>query len=116
MATRSGLARPGAPAAESDRGANGRDHDHQRRRGDGTLAAESPPLLFPPRFALVDHPRGRSWYGWRMAPIDTDKLAERLERAYPELATIRDAAGDAPVYIVGGAVRDLLLGCNRTDL
>lgn len=51
-----------------------------------------------------------------MAPIDTDKLAERLERAYPELATVRDAAGDAPVYIVGGAVRDLLLGRNRADL
>jgi tRNA nucleotidyltransferase (CCA-adding enzyme) len=44
-----------------------------------------------------------------------ENLAEALEGAYPELAAIRDAAGD-PVYVVGGAVRDLLLGRGRADL
>ncbi|MCW2989215.1 MAG: hypothetical protein JWM24_2153 [Solirubrobacterales bacterium] len=44
-----------------------------------------------------------------------ENLAEALESAYPELAAIRDAAAD-PVYVVGGAVRDLLLGRGRADL
>ncbi len=44
-----------------------------------------------------------------------ENLAQALESAYPELATIRDAATD-PVYVVGGAVRDLLLGLGRADL
>jgi tRNA nucleotidyltransferase (CCA-adding enzyme) len=47
------------------------------------------------------------------APIDD--LAGRLENAYPELAAVRVAA-TAPVYLVGGAVRDLLLGRGRADL
>jgi tRNA nucleotidyltransferase (CCA-adding enzyme) len=44
-----------------------------------------------------------------------ENLAEALESAYPELATARDAGGE-PVYLVGGAVRDLLLGRGRADL
>lgn len=44
-----------------------------------------------------------------------ENLAEALQGAYPELAAIRDAASE-PVYVVGGAVRDLLLGRGRADL
>jgi tRNA nucleotidyltransferase (CCA-adding enzyme) len=45
----------------------------------------------------------------------TEDLAERLRAAHPELAAI-EAAASAPVYVVGGAVRDLLLGRGRADL
>lgn len=43
------------------------------------------------------------------------RLSEALEGAYPELAAVREAA-TAPVYLVGGAVRDLLLGRGRADI
>jgi tRNA nucleotidyltransferase (CCA-adding enzyme) len=43
------------------------------------------------------------------------ELAEALGAAYPELATVAAAAPD-PVYLVGGAVRDLLLGRGRADI
>ncbi len=39
----------------------------------------------------------------------SESLGAALDRAHPELAAIRDAA-EGPVYLVGGAVRDLLLG------
>jgi tRNA nucleotidyltransferase (CCA-adding enzyme) len=42
------------------------------------------------------------------------RVAE-LSRAYPELKAVREAATE-PVYVVGGAVRDLLLGRERADL
>ncbi|MET0559364.1 MAG: hypothetical protein ABW065_11920 [Solirubrobacterales bacterium] len=42
-------------------------------------------------------------------------LAGMVARAYPELETVR-AAAEAPVYLVGGAVRDLLLGRGRADV
>jgi tRNA nucleotidyltransferase (CCA-adding enzyme) len=42
-------------------------------------------------------------------------LAETLDQMYPELARVRSLAGD-PVYLVGGAVRDLLLGRERADI
>ncbi len=42
-------------------------------------------------------------------------LAERLLREHPELVAVREAATD-PVYLVGGAVRDLLLGRGRADV
>jgi tRNA nucleotidyltransferase (CCA-adding enzyme) len=42
-------------------------------------------------------------------------LAAALWRAYPELDAVATAAGE-PVYVVGGAVRDLLLGRGRADL
>src|SRR3954452_23316032 len=45
----------------------------------------------------------------------SEDLSGRLDAAYPELAAIREAA-EAPVYVVGGAVRDLLLGRGRADL
>jgi tRNA nucleotidyltransferase (CCA-adding enzyme) len=47
------------------------------------------------------------------SPIED--LAQALQDAYPELEPLRDRAGD-PVYLVGGAVRDLLLGGGRADL
>jgi tRNA nucleotidyltransferase (CCA-adding enzyme) len=45
----------------------------------------------------------------------SEDLSGRLDSAYPELAAIR-AAAQGPVYVVGGAVRDLLLGRGRADL
>ncbi len=44
-----------------------------------------------------------------------ENLAEALESTYPELAALRDAASE-PLYLVGGAVRDLLLGRDRGDI
>jgi tRNA nucleotidyltransferase (CCA-adding enzyme) len=44
-----------------------------------------------------------------------DELAEALAAAYPELAEVAVVAPD-PVYLVGGAVRDLLLGRGRADI
>ncbi|HEX3041477.1 MAG TPA: hypothetical protein VHP56_05255 [Solirubrobacterales bacterium] len=44
-----------------------------------------------------------------------DDLAAALRHAHPELEAVRDAAQD-PVYLVGGAVRDLLLGRPRADV
>jgi tRNA nucleotidyltransferase (CCA-adding enzyme) len=44
-----------------------------------------------------------------------DELAEALAAAYPELAEVAAAAPD-PTYLVGGAVRDLLLGRGRADI
>jgi tRNA nucleotidyltransferase (CCA-adding enzyme) len=42
-------------------------------------------------------------------------LAAALWRSYPELEALRNLAKQ-PVYVVGGAVRDLLLGERRADL
>ena len=42
------------------------------------------------------------------APIED--LGEALHGAYPELEAVREVAASEPVYLVGGAVRDLLLG------
>jgi len=44
-----------------------------------------------------------------------ENLAASLQSAYPELTALREAASD-PVYLVGGAVRDLLLGRGRADI
>ncbi|MGZ8666255.1 MAG: hypothetical protein ACXWZM_03985 [Solirubrobacterales bacterium] len=46
---------------------------------------------------------------------ETD-LAAVLPASIPELGAIVSAAGGAPVFLVGGAVRDLLLGRGRDDL
>jgi tRNA nucleotidyltransferase (CCA-adding enzyme) len=43
------------------------------------------------------------------------ELPERLERQ-PGVVALRAAAGSTPAYLVGGAVRDLLLGVGRTDI
>jgi tRNA nucleotidyltransferase (CCA-adding enzyme) len=45
----------------------------------------------------------------------TESIAEALDHMHPELAVVRDLGGD-PVYLVGGAVRDLLLGRGRADI
>jgi tRNA nucleotidyltransferase (CCA-adding enzyme) len=45
----------------------------------------------------------------------TADLGRALEDAYPELAPVA-AVATAPVYLVGGAVRDLLLGRGRADI
>jgi tRNA nucleotidyltransferase (CCA-adding enzyme) len=47
--------------------------------------------------------------------IEPDRLAERLA-ALGGLDRVREAAAGTPVYLVGGAVRDLLLGRDRTDI
>jgi tRNA nucleotidyltransferase (CCA-adding enzyme) len=44
-----------------------------------------------------------------------DDLARALRDAHPELEAVREAAQE-PVYLVGGAVRDLLLGRARADV
>ena len=44
-----------------------------------------------------------------------EDLAAALDAAYPELAAVREAS-DAPVFLVGGAIRDLLLGRGRADI
>lgn len=51
-----------------------------------------------------------------MAAASIEGLGEALRRSYPELDAVRIAAGDTPVYVVGGAVRDLLLGERRGDV
>jgi tRNA nucleotidyltransferase (CCA-adding enzyme) len=48
--------------------------------------------------------------------MSTDRgLSEALAAAYPELDEVAAAAPD-PVYLVGGAVRDLLVGRGRADI
>ncbi|HEY1284828.1 MAG TPA: hypothetical protein VGF04_01960 [Solirubrobacterales bacterium] len=49
-----------------------------------------------------------------LTPIN--QLRAALRQAHPELEQVRAAAGDTPVYLVGGAVRDLLLGRGRADI
>lgn len=44
-----------------------------------------------------------------------DDLVAALRRAHPELERVREVA-EEPVYLVGGAVRDLLLGRPRADV
>ena len=48
-----------------------------------------------------------------MTRIPPESLAEAMGDSYPELEAVREAAAD-PVYLVGGAVRDLLLGRGRS--
>jgi tRNA nucleotidyltransferase (CCA-adding enzyme) len=45
----------------------------------------------------------------------TESIAEALEHMHPELSRVREAGGDR-IYLVGGAVRDLLLGRGRADI
>src|SRR4051794_41967333 len=44
-----------------------------------------------------------------------DDLARALREAHPELETVREVSRQ-PVYLVGGAVRDLLLGRPTADV
>jgi tRNA nucleotidyltransferase (CCA-adding enzyme) len=48
-------------------------------------------------------------------PDHSESLAEALEHMHPELGPVRQAATE-PAYLVGGAVRDLLLGRGRVDI
>jgi tRNA nucleotidyltransferase (CCA-adding enzyme) len=49
-------------------------------------------------------------------PIENpEDLVRALRGAYPELVAVRGVAPE-PVYLVGGAVRDLLLGRGRADI
>jgi len=52
-----------------------------------------------------------------MAPPNdhSESIAEALQHMHPELDAVRGLASD-PVYLVGGAVRDLLLGRGRADI
>jgi tRNA nucleotidyltransferase (CCA-adding enzyme) len=47
--------------------------------------------------------------------IEPERLGERLA-ALPGIERLRDAAAGIPAYLVGGAVRDLLLGQARADI
>src|SRR5215216_406156 len=47
--------------------------------------------------------------------IEPERIAERLA-ALPGLDRVREAAPGTAVYLVGGAVRDLVLGRERADL
>src|SRR5215210_1449835 len=49
------------------------------------------------------------------AKIEPARLAERLA-ALPGIERVREAASGIPAYLVGGAVRDLLLGHARADI
>ncbi|MBK5220484.1 MAG: CCA tRNA nucleotidyltransferase [Thermoleophilia bacterium] len=51
-----------------------------------------------------------------MSPtIPIESLGEAMRETYPELGPIA-AAAESPVFLVGGAVRDLLLGRGRADI
>jgi tRNA nucleotidyltransferase (CCA-adding enzyme) len=45
----------------------------------------------------------------------SESIAEALQHMHPELDAVRERTAD-PVYLVGGAVRDLLLGRGRADI
>jgi tRNA nucleotidyltransferase (CCA-adding enzyme) len=45
-----------------------------------------------------------------------EDLRAALRAAHPELDAVRAAAGEEPLFLVGGAVRDLLLGRERADV
>lgn len=51
----------------------------------------------------------------RLHDIDPAHLPDRLE-ALPGIEILRTVGDTVPAYLVGGAVRDLLLGRSRTDL
>jgi tRNA nucleotidyltransferase (CCA-adding enzyme) len=51
----------------------------------------------------------------RLHDIDPEHLGERLD-ALPGIEVLRTIGETVPAYLVGGAVRDLLLGNPRTDL
>jgi tRNA nucleotidyltransferase (CCA-adding enzyme) len=49
-------------------------------------------------------------------PAPGGDLGAAMRDAYPELDAVREVAGEEPVFLVGGAVRDLLLGRGRADI
>src|SRR5688572_30270933 len=50
-----------------------------------------------------------------MSGFEAEEFGRRAA-ALPGIAAIRKAAGETPAYLVGGAVRDLLLGRERADI
>jgi tRNA nucleotidyltransferase (CCA-adding enzyme) len=50
-----------------------------------------------------------------MATIDAQRLPQRVDEL-PGIDLVRSATSDTPAYLVGGAVRDLLLGRRRADI
>ena len=64
---------------------------------------------------MVGNAPERTFKSPERARIDPERLPERLS-ALAGLDRVREAAAGTPVYLVGGAVRDLLLGRERTDL
>src|SRR5690242_3958206 len=54
--------------------------------------------------------------GMAMTVKPIEDLDEALQSAYPELTAVQEVTGGKPIYLVGGAVRDLLLGRGRTDI
>jgi tRNA nucleotidyltransferase (CCA-adding enzyme) len=50
-----------------------------------------------------------------MGETSSESLGDALLRVHPELDAVRSAAQE-PVFLVGGAVRDLLLGRDRADV
>jgi tRNA nucleotidyltransferase (CCA-adding enzyme) len=51
-----------------------------------------------------------------MSAVPIEDLGGAIATAHPELHAVREAAGGDSVYLVGGAVRDLLLGRERADV
>jgi tRNA nucleotidyltransferase (CCA-adding enzyme) len=51
-----------------------------------------------------------------MPAVPIDNLGEALRRSHPELDAVREVAGPDRVFLVGGAVRDLLIGRDRSDI
>jgi tRNA nucleotidyltransferase (CCA-adding enzyme) len=49
------------------------------------------------------------------AEMPAESFIKVLQNAYPELDAVREVARE-PVYLAGGAIRDLLLGRDRADL
>ena len=51
-----------------------------------------------------------------MSAETSEELAEALGRAFPQLAIVRERQGESRSILVGGAVRDLLLGRGLGDI
>jgi tRNA nucleotidyltransferase (CCA-adding enzyme) len=50
------------------------------------------------------------------SPTDDPARLRELVDAIPGVEQVRDAAGALPIYLIGGVVRDLMLGRERSDL
>lgn len=51
-----------------------------------------------------------------MSAVPIEDLGAAIAAAHPELRSVEEVAGEQPVFLVGGAVRDLLLGRDRADV
>src|SRR5436190_5603114 len=67
----------------------------------------------------ASHGRGPVVRSGHMRPPEAEISPQGLRRrldATPALEAVRDGAGELAAYLVGGAVRDLILGLDRIDL